>query len=101
MHAWYQSWKDEEGELVPAIKDLKYDIGNMLNKALAAIEEENDKLAGVLKNNINFNEIKGGWFKDAWDKTSKEIQKGLDEGNKKGWKLHTCIQTVSQKDINV
>ena len=31
---WYQSWDDEEGELVPAIKDLKYDIGNMLNKAL-------------------------------------------------------------------
>ena len=31
---WYQSWEDEEGELVPAIKDLKYDIGNMLNKAL-------------------------------------------------------------------
>jgi hypothetical protein len=28
--------------------------------------------------------IKGGMFKDAWDKTSKEIQKGLDEGNKKG-----------------
>jgi type I restriction enzyme M protein len=56
---WYQSWENEEGELVPAIKDLKYDIGNMLNKALAAIEEENDKLAGVLKNNINFNEIKG------------------------------------------
>ena len=45
--------------------------------------------------------IKGGWFKDAWDKTSKEIQKGLDEGHKKGWKLHTCVQTVSQKDINV
>ena len=41
---WYQSWENEEGELVPAIKDLKYDIGNMLNKALAAIEEENDKL---------------------------------------------------------
>ena len=31
---WYQSWEDEEGELVPAIKDLKYDIGNMLKKAL-------------------------------------------------------------------
>ena len=46
-------------------------------------------------------EIKGGWFADAWDKTSKEIQKGLDEGKEKGWKLHTCIQTVSQKDINV
>ena len=45
--------------------------------------------------------IKGGWFKDDWDKTSKEIQKGLDEGHKKGWKFHTCVQTVSQKDINV
>lgn len=31
----------------------------MLNKAIAAIEDENDSLAGVLKNNINFNEIKG------------------------------------------
>ena len=46
-------------------------------------------------------QIKGGWFKDAWDKTSKEIQKGLDEGYGKGWKLINCIQTVSQKDINV
>jgi ribosomal protein S8 len=45
--------------------------------------------------------IKGGWFKDAWDKTSKEIQIGLDKGNENGWKLITCIQTVSQKDINV
>jgi len=27
--------------------------------------------------------IKGGWFKDAWDKASNEIQKGLDEGHKK------------------
>jgi type I restriction enzyme M protein len=57
---WYESWKDEDGELVPALKDLKYDIGNMLNKALAALEDENDSLAGVLKNdNINFNAIKG------------------------------------------
>jgi type I restriction enzyme M protein len=31
----------------------------MLNKALAAIEDENDALAGVLKNNIDFNAIKG------------------------------------------
>ena len=40
-------------------KHLKHDIGNMLNKAIAAIEEENDALAGVLKNNIDFNAIKG------------------------------------------
>lgn len=56
---WNTSWKDENGDLVPAIKDLKHDIGNMLNKAIAAIEDENDALAGVLKNNIDFNAVKG------------------------------------------
>lgn len=56
---WHESWMDEKGETVPALKDLKHDIGNMLNKAIAAIEDENDSLAGVLKHNINFNEIKG------------------------------------------
>lgn len=56
---WHESWLDENGKLVPALKDLKHDIGNMLNKAIAAIEDENDALAGVLKNNINFNEVKG------------------------------------------
>ena len=56
---WYVSWNDENGETVPALKDLKYDIGNMLNKAIAAIEDENDALAGVLKNNIDFNAVKG------------------------------------------
>ena len=56
---WSESWTDEDGQLVPALKDLKHDIGNMLNKAIAAVEEENDALAGVLKNNINFNAVKG------------------------------------------
>jgi type I restriction enzyme M protein len=56
---WHESWVDENGEEVPALKDLKQDIGNMLNKAIAAVEDENDALSGVLKNNINFNEIKG------------------------------------------
>jgi type I restriction enzyme M protein len=65
---WHEPWTkaaDDEndgyqkGELVPALKDLKHDIGNMLNKAIAAVEEENDALAGVLKNNIDFNAVKG------------------------------------------
>jgi len=56
---WHQPWKDENGDDVPALKDVKQDIGNMLNKALAAIEDENDSLAGVLKNNIDFNAVKG------------------------------------------
>jgi len=56
---WHASWSDANGERVPALKDLKHDIGSMLNKAIAAVEEENDALAGVLVNNINFNEVKG------------------------------------------
>jgi len=56
---WHESWIDENGEVVPAIKDLKHDIGSMLNKAIAAVEDENDVLAGVLKNNIDFNAVKG------------------------------------------
>jgi type I restriction enzyme M protein len=56
---WHEWWIDENGDEVPALKDLKLDIGNMLNKAIAAVEDENDALNGVLKNNINFNEIKG------------------------------------------
>ena len=56
---WHESWIDENGDEVPALKDLKEDIGNMLNKALAAVEDENDFLAGVVESNINFNEVKG------------------------------------------
>jgi hypothetical protein len=56
---WNESWVDGNGDLVPALKDLKQDIGNMLNKAIAAVEDENDALAGVLKNNIDFNAVKG------------------------------------------
>ncbi len=56
---WHESWVDENGDEVPPLKHLKHDIGNMLNKAIAAIEDENDSLAGVLKNNIDFNAIKG------------------------------------------
>ena len=56
---WHEPWYDDRGDLVPALKDLKHDIGNMLNKAIAAIEDDNDVLAGVLKNNIDFNAVKG------------------------------------------
>ena len=56
---WHETWADENGEQVPALKDLKHDIGNMLNKAIAALEDENDSLGGVLKSNIDFNAVKG------------------------------------------
>ena len=44
---------------VPALKHLKQNIGNMLNKALAMIEDGNNSLNGVLKSNIDFNAVKG------------------------------------------
>jgi type I restriction enzyme M protein len=56
---WHESWIDENGDEVPALKDLRHDIGNMLNKAIAAVEDENAALAGVLKNNIDFNAVNG------------------------------------------
>lgn len=56
---WHESWMDEKGNEVPALKHLKHDIGSMLNKAIAGIEDENDALDGVLKNNIEFNAVKG------------------------------------------
>ena len=79
---WHETWEDEDGDLVPALKDLKDDIGNMLNKALAAVEDANDSLAGVLKNNIDFNAAKG--------KTKIENQKWkelLDHFNQPGFVL--------------
>jgi type I restriction enzyme M protein len=57
---WRETWVDDEGNLRPALKDLKHNIGQELNKAIAALEEENiGTLEGVLKNNIDFNETKG------------------------------------------
>ena len=56
---WSTAWLDDTGAEVPALKDLKHDIGSMLNKAIAAVENENDALTGVLKNNIDFNTVKG------------------------------------------
>ncbi len=79
---WHESWTDENGEVVPALKDLKHDIGSMLNKAISAVEDENDALVGVLKNNINFNAVKG--------KTSIPNQKWkdlLDHFNQPGFTL--------------
>src|ERR1700687_4483978 len=36
---WNQPWREENGDEVPALKDLKQDIGNMLNKAIAKGQE--------------------------------------------------------------
>ncbi|MFV0388561.1 MAG: type I restriction-modification system subunit M [Pyrinomonadaceae bacterium] len=56
---WNESYTDEKGELVPALKDVKTNVGQRLNEAISALERENSTLEGVLKNNIDFNAVKG------------------------------------------
>lgn len=53
---WNESFIDENGQQQPPIKHLQTNIGQMLNKALDAIEEANpDTLSGIFKGRINFN----------------------------------------------
>jgi len=53
---WHEGFTDENGTVQPPIKHLQNNIGQMLNKALDAIEESNpDTLSGIFKGRINFN----------------------------------------------
>lgn len=53
---WNEGFIDENGHPQPPIKYLKANIGQMLNKALDAIEDANpDTLSGIFKGRINFN----------------------------------------------
>jgi type I restriction enzyme M protein len=53
---WNEEFTDENCVLQPPIKHLQNNIGQMLNKALDAIEEANpDTLSGIFKGRINFN----------------------------------------------
>ncbi|MEM5778054.1 MAG: type I restriction-modification system subunit M [Candidatus Aenigmatarchaeota archaeon] len=56
---WNEGYYDENEEFQPAIKDVKENIGERLNKAIDGIEDENDVLQGVLKGNIDFNKTVG------------------------------------------
>ncbi|MEO8852322.1 MAG: N-6 DNA methylase, partial [Ginsengibacter sp.] len=75
-------YTDEEGKQHPYnyIKDLQEEIGDHLNKALAALEDANlDKLEGVLKS-INFNRSIGKNNKQITDEDLREL---IREFNKK------------------
>ena len=53
---WNEKFIVENGVQQPEIKHLQNNIGQMLNKALDAIEEANpDTLSGIFKGRINFN----------------------------------------------
>jgi type I restriction enzyme M protein len=67
---------DEKGEKINYIKDIQEEIGDHLNKALAALEDANlDKLEGVLKENINFNRSIGKNNKRITDEDLRELIK--------------------------
>lgn len=57
---WNEGFVDENKVEQPAIKHLKKDIGDMLNKALAALEDSNETLQGIFKDRINFNKTVDG-----------------------------------------
>lgn len=67
---------DKNGQRINYIKDLQEEIGDHLNKALAALEDANlDKLEGVLKENINFNRTIGKNNKRITDEDLRELIK--------------------------
>lgn len=77
-------YTDEEGKQQPYnyIKDLTEEIGDHLNKALAALQDANlDKLDGVFnQDNINFNKTFGKNNKQISDE---DLRKLIQEFNKK------------------
>lgn len=56
---WNESYTNGKGEFVPALKDVKTNVGERLNQAISQLEAANPTLEGVLKNNIDFNAVKG------------------------------------------
>jgi type I restriction enzyme M protein len=79
---WQEGFIDENGQPQPAIKNLHHNIGEMLSKALAALEDENEPLNGVLKH-VNFNEEINGKRK-VRDPDLKDL---IDHFNRPGFML--------------
>ncbi len=57
---WNDDYTNEKGDYEPALKDVKQNVGQRLNQAIAGIEEANTPLLdNVLRGNINFIAEKG------------------------------------------
>lgn len=78
-----ESYTDDKGKQQPInyIKDLQEEIGDHLNKALAALQEANlDKLDGVFnQDNINFNKTFGKNNKQISDEDLRELIKKFNK----------------------
>lgn len=82
-----QFYTDDKGEqqAYPYIKDLQEEIGDHLNKSLAALEVANlDKLEGVFnQDNINFNKTFGKNNKQISDEDLRELIRHFNKMNLK------------------
>ncbi len=56
---WNDSWIDEDGKFHPAIKDVKQNVGSVLNIALHALEDANPEILENVLKGIDFNVKKG------------------------------------------
>lgn len=56
---WNDEWVDEDGKLRPAIKDVKQNVGSVLNIALHALEDANPEILENVLKGIDFNVKKG------------------------------------------
>lgn len=79
---WIETKDDGTTQEHAALKHTQLNIGATLNKAIAALEDENTALHGVLKGNINFNQevsgkpkIKNSDLKDLLDHFTKSVDK--------------------------
>ena len=56
---WNDEWIDDEGKVHPAIKDVKQNVGSVLNIALHALEDANPEILENVLKGIDFNVKKG------------------------------------------
>lgn len=56
---WNDGWIDEEGKVHPPIKDVKQNVGSVLNIALHALEDANPEILENVLKGIDFNVKKG------------------------------------------
>lgn len=56
---WNDEWIDEDGDIQPALRDVKVNVGTTLSKALHAIEHANADLLSNVLTGIDFNVKKG------------------------------------------
>ena len=90
---WTETKDDGTTEEHAALKHTQINIGATLNNAIAALEDENTALDGVLKGNINFNEEVAG------NRDRRQHERGVKHARKNGVTLH-LLGTALMKPVS-